>query len=177
MNILFFGAERYGSELSAEELQAFDTMKEDYEVRWHLNKLRFSKDPTKEEERIRTVMVKNRRRAFMDELIRGGKYFSEDAMREREPYLHHEYVGRFQDQMGRGMARPGERWSETLMRQAEEAVLIQKIRGEQQRMGISREDWVGDDGEIVVQEEEEEEGEFDENEVGTKEGSSSKEVI
>lgn len=156
-------------------------MKEDYEVRWHLNKLRFSKDPTEEEERIRTVTVKNRRRAFMDELIRGGEYFSEDAMREREPYLHHEYVGRFQDQMSRGMARPGERWSDTLMRQAEEAVLIQKIRGEQQRMGISREDWVGGDGEVVVQteeeEEEEEEDELDANEVGKKEGSSVKEVI
>uniref|UniRef100_A0A803LUB7 CCD97-like C-terminal domain-containing protein n=1 Tax=Chenopodium quinoa TaxID=63459 RepID=A0A803LUB7_CHEQI len=78
----------------------------------------------------------------MDKLMSEGNYFSEDAMREREPYLHHEYVGKFQDPYGRSMPRPGERWSETLMRRAEEAILLTKIRGEQQRLGVHESEWV-----------------------------------
>ena len=30
--------------------------------------------------------------AYLEELLRGGEYFSKEDMREREPYLHHEYV-------------------------------------------------------------------------------------
>ncbi|XP_020978049.1 coiled-coil domain-containing protein 97 [Arachis ipaensis] len=134
--------ERYGSELISDELGEFDSMKDDYEVNWHLKRLRSIMSPTSEELRMRSVTVKNRRRAYLDKLVYDGHYFSEDAMREREPYLHHEYVGKFQDQSSRGMARPGERWSETLMRRCEEAELVAKIRGEQQRMGVPERDWV-----------------------------------
>lgn len=111
---------------------------------------------------MRSVMVKNRRRAYLDKLVSDGHYFSEDAMREREPYLHHEYVGKFQDQSGRGMARPGERWSETLMRRSEESMLVAKIRGEQQRLGVAERDWIGN--ERLQEEEEEEEEEESEDE-------------
>ncbi|KAF8379167.1 hypothetical protein HHK36_028596 [Tetracentron sinense] len=117
-----------------EELGEFDAMKDDYEISWHLKHLRSLLSPTSEEVRSRSVMVKNRRRAYLDRLICDGQYFSEDAMRGREPYLHHEYVGKFQDPSARSMARPGERWSETLMRRSEEAILVAKIRGEQQRL-------------------------------------------
>eukprot|EP00268_Persea_americana_P004257 TRINITY_DN1133_c0_g1_i2.p1 TRINITY_DN1133_c0_g1~~TRINITY_DN1133_c0_g1_i2.p1 ORF type:complete len:144 (+),score=43.04 TRINITY_DN1133_c0_g1_i2:469-900(+) len=99
----------------------------------------------------------------MNKLIRDGHYFSEDAMREREPYLHHEYVGKFQDPTSRSLSRPGERWSETLLRRAEEAILVAKIRGEQQRLGILEKDWVGNE-EIVEEEEEQEEEEEEEEE-------------
>ncbi|KAL4300969.1 hypothetical protein AHAS_Ahas17G0254000 [Arachis hypogaea] len=88
-------------------------MKDDYEVNWHLKGIRSIMSPTSEELRMRSVTVKNRRQAYLDKLVCDGHYFSEDAMREREPYMHHEYVGKFQDQSSRGMARPGERWSET----------------------------------------------------------------
>lgn len=80
-------------------------------------------------------------------------------MREREPYLHHEYVGRWQDQTGRMMSRPGEKWSETLLRRCDEAVLVGKIRGEQIRRGVDRKEWVG-----ISREEEEEEKEEEEEE-------------
>lgn len=116
--------------------------------------------PTPDELQSRSKTVKNRRRAYLNKLIYDGQYFSEDAMREREPYLHHEYVGKFQDLSGRRMARPGERWSETLLRRAEEAILIAKIRGEQQRLGVAERDWVG--GEINQEQEEEEEEEEEE---------------
>ena len=104
-------------------------MKDGYEVNWHVKRLRSIISPTSEELRMRPVTVKNRRRARLDKLLCQGHYFSEDAMREREPYLHHEYVGRFQDQSCRRMARPGERWSETLMRRCDETELVVKIRG------------------------------------------------
>nr|GMC83083.1 coiled-coil domain-containing protein 97 [Ipomoea batatas] len=127
--------ERYGSLLTTEELKEFDVLKDDYEINWHLNHLLSVISPTQEELKSRSVKIKNRRRAYLDKLISGGQYFSEDAMREREPYLHHEYVGKFQDPSGRSMARPGERWSETLMRRSEEAMLVEKIRNEQQKRG------------------------------------------
>ncbi|KAF7828498.1 coiled-coil domain-containing protein 97 [Senna tora] len=155
--------ERYGSQLTGNELNEFDTLKDDYEINWHLKRLRSIMNPTSEELRMRSVTVKNRRRAYLDKLVCDGNYFSEDAMREREPYLHHEYVGKFQDQSGRGMARPGERWSETLIRRSEEAYLVAKIRGEQQRLGVAERDWIGNERMQEEEEEEEEEEEMDSN--------------
>ena len=90
-------------------------------------------------------------------------------MREREPYLHHEYLGRFQDLSGRSMARPGERWSETLMRRCEEARLVAKIREQQQRLGVSQKDWVGNESNPQEEEEDEEEEEEEEEEEGEEE--------
>ncbi|KAK4400463.1 hypothetical protein Sango_1152400 [Sesamum angolense] len=139
--------ERYGSKLSLEELNQFDVLKDDYEINWHLNHLRSVINPTVEERKSKLAKIKNRRLAYMDKLMLDGHYFSEDAMREREPYLHHEYVGKFQDPSGRSMARPGERWSETLMRRSEEAILVEKIRGEQQRLGVAQSDWVCNESE------------------------------
>ncbi|XP_059642788.1 uncharacterized protein LOC132284681 [Cornus florida] len=156
--------ERYGSQLTIEELKVFDVLKDDYEINWHLNHLRSVISPTTEELRSRSTKIKNRRRAFMDKLMCDGQYFSEDAMREREPYLHHEYVGQFQDPSGRSMARPGERWSETLMRRSEEVILVEKIRGEQQRLGVAERDWVGSVNEHQQEEEEEKEEEEEEEE-------------
>uniref|UniRef100_A0A453QL19 CCD97-like C-terminal domain-containing protein n=1 Tax=Aegilops tauschii subsp. strangulata TaxID=200361 RepID=A0A453QL19_AEGTS len=106
--------ERYGAALRPDELAPFDALRDDYEVGWHLHRL-----------------------------VTQGDYFSEEAMREREPYLHHEYLGRFQDPFGRAMVRPGEKFSETLMRRAEEAVIVEKIRGEQIRRGVDPSEWVG----------------------------------
>ncbi|KAL0326617.1 UNVERIFIED_CONTAM: hypothetical protein Sangu_1739700 [Sesamum angustifolium] len=148
--------ERYGSKLSLEELSQFDVLKDDYEINWHLNHLRSVINPTVEERKSKLAKIKNRRLAYMDKLMLDGHYFSEDAMREREPYLHHEYVGKFQDPSGRSMARPGERWSETLMRRSEEAILVEKIRGEQQRLGVAQSDWVCNESERQEEEEEEE---------------------
>ncbi|KAI3918596.1 hypothetical protein MKX01_041916 [Papaver californicum] len=156
--------ERYGTELKSEELDEFDVLKEDYEINWHLNNLRKVLSPTMEDNKYRSITVKNRRRAYLNKLIIDGSYFSEDSMREREPYLHHEYLGKYQDPSGRSMARPGEKWSDTLMRHYEETILVTKIRGEQQRLGVDEKEWVG--GDVKEQEEnkeEEEETEEDED--------------
>lgn len=158
--------ERYGSQLTSDDLNEFEALKNDYETNWHLNHLRSVISPTQEDLKSRSVKIKNRRRAYLDKLVNDGQYFSEDAMRERDPYLHHEYVGKFQDPSGRSMARPGERWSETLMRRSEEAMLVKKIRDEQQRRGVAQSDWVGFDNQELekVEEEEEEEEESEEEE-------------
>ncbi|RLN41838.1 coiled-coil domain-containing protein 97 [Panicum miliaceum] len=98
------------------DLALFNTLSPDYEVDWHLRRVctaAVGATPP-------MARVQNRRRAYLDRLVREGKYFSEEAMWEREPYMHHEYLGCFQDPLGRAMARPGERWSETLMRREEE---------------------------------------------------------
>ncbi|CAN6166505.1 unnamed protein product [Urochloa humidicola] len=157
--------ERYGSALSADELAAFDALGADYEVSWHLRRLRAAAAGAPPP----AARVRNRRRAYLDRLVREGEYFSEEAMREREPYLHHEYLGRFQDPLGRAMARPGERWSETLMRRAEEAVIVEKIRGEQIRRGVDPSEWVGGGPEESMEEQEEEEEEEEEEEQSMKE--------
>lgn len=157
--------ERYGSELTSDELGEFDPLNNDYEINWHLKNLRSKMNPTSEDLRSRSVAVKNRRLAYLNRLIHDGHYFSEDAMREREPYLHHEYVGKFRDLSERDMARPGERWSETLMRRSEEAVLIAKIREEQQRLGVAEREWIGNErNQQQEEEEEEEDGEEDDDE-------------
>ncbi|KAK8964858.1 hypothetical protein KSP40_PGU007012 [Platanthera guangdongensis] len=155
--------ERYGGELTAVELGAFDSLRTDYEIGWHIDHLRRRLLPPESNSRARSPTVRNRRRAHMDRLIRGGKYFSEDSMRDREPYLHHLYVGMFQDPAERSFSRPGEKWSETLLRRNEEKVLLEKIRVEQQRLGVARRDWVGV-GEGVEEQEEEEEEEEEESE-------------
>ncbi|POO03103.1 coiled-coil protein [Trema orientale] len=155
--------ERYGPKLTSEELGEFDALKDNYEINWHLNHLRSVMSPTSDELRSKSVTVKNRRRAYLDKLICEGQYFSEDAMREREPYLHHEYLGKFQDLSGRSMARPGERWSETLLRRSEEAILVAKIRGEQQRLGVAERDWIGFERNQQEEEEEEEDDDDDDD--------------
>ncbi|XP_050225398.1 uncharacterized protein LOC126674901 isoform X2 [Mercurialis annua] len=157
--------ERYGENLTSEELEKFDNLKSDYEVNWHLKNLRSKISPSDEELKMRSVKVKNRRLAYLNQLISDGSYFSEDSMREREPYLHHEFVGKFQDRSCRVMARPGERWSETLMRRSEEAVLVSKIRAEQIRLGVDEREWIGNEMNRPEEEEEEEE-EDDEEENG-----------
>ncbi|KAJ1257879.1 hypothetical protein BS78_10G029700 [Paspalum vaginatum] len=152
--------ERYGAALSADELAAFDALSPDYEVDWHLRRLRAAAAGAPPP----ASRVRNRRRAYLDRLVREGDYFSEDAMREREPYLHHEYLGKFQDPLGRAMARPGERWSETLMRRAEEAIIVEKVRGEQIRRGVHPSEWVGAGPEEAMEEQEEEEEEEEDEE-------------
>uniref|UniRef100_A0A0C9S669 TSA: Wollemia nobilis Ref_Wollemi_Transcript_11699_1872 transcribed RNA sequence n=1 Tax=Wollemia nobilis TaxID=56998 RepID=A0A0C9S669_9CONI len=153
--------ERYGSKLKVEELEEFEVLKDDYEISWHLKHIKSVLIPTKEEKRLQAVATKNRRLAYMNRLIDDGQYFSEDAMRDRAPLLHHEYVGKYQDPTIRGFARPGECWSETLMRQSDEATIVVKIKEEQERLGIQEEE---EEEDQQQQEEEEEDKEKEEAE-------------
>ncbi|GKC49082.1 pyrophosphate--fructose 6-phosphate 1-phosphotransferase subunit alpha [Tanacetum coccineum] len=84
--------ERYGSLLTLDELKDFDMLSDDYKINWHLNHLSVI-NPTSEDLKSRSAKIKNHRRVFMDKLMYDGKFFSEDSMGDREPYLHHEFVG------------------------------------------------------------------------------------
>nr|GEX25181.1 hypothetical protein [Tanacetum cinerariifolium] len=77
--------------------------------------------------------VKNRRHAFMDKLMNVGKLFSKDS-----------------------------RSGETLLKSAKEALLMEKIQIEQQRLGVDEMYWVGNKRFKEEQEEQkEEEDEYD----------------
>jgi hypothetical protein len=39
--------------------------------------------------------ARNRRLAYMQRLEKGGAFFSEREMRERQPALHHQYIGQY----------------------------------------------------------------------------------
>ncbi|KAL6313259.1 hypothetical protein AAG906_016668 [Vitis piasezkii] len=106
--------------------QEFDSLKDDYEVCWHLKHIRSVMSPTSEELKSRSVAVKNRRRAYLNKLIYDGQYFSEDAMR-RENHI-----------CITSMWEAGERWSETLLRRSEEAILVAKIRGSSRGWALLR---------------------------------------
>lgn len=154
--------ERHGAHLSCSELEEFQALKEDYEINWHLSHLKSFMDPTAEERKAHAAVVKNRRLAFMDRLIDDGHFFSEDAMRMRAPLLHHEFLGQFQDPTERAFARPGERWADMVIRQAEEAEY-------QTRLNTEKEKAASAETEKEEEEEEEEEEDTDEEEEDTDE--------
>ncbi|KAK9094987.1 hypothetical protein Scep_026456 [Stephania cephalantha] len=74
------------------------------------------------------------------ELLLGGRDEGEGAV--PAPRVFGEVSGR--EREGDGAA--GERWSETLLRRCEEAVLVEKIRAEQMRLGVDEKDWVNPNG-------------------------------
>jgi len=61
--------ERYGAALSADELAAFDALSPDYEIDWHLRRLRAAAAGAPPP----ASRVRNRRRAFLDRLVREGE--------------------------------------------------------------------------------------------------------
>ncbi|KAI5083434.1 hypothetical protein GOP47_0003177 [Adiantum capillus-veneris] len=159
--------ERHGSKLNVAELKEFDALNGDYEVDWHLKQLRRSLFPASaKEQKARANLVKNRRLAFMDRLIQDGDFFSENSMRMRAPLLYYEYLGQFQDPSEHAFARQGERWSDMLIRQGEEAEYQARLKTEREKAGIStdKEDSMHMIPEEEEEEEEEEEDEEDEDE-------------
>ena len=87
--------ERYGRHLNNDQLKFFEAFKglivihliqkkENYEVSFHLSKLRAPPPSLK--------TIKNRRFHYLNKFM-DPEYFSEDSIRERYPQLYHEYVG------------------------------------------------------------------------------------
>ena len=79
--------ERHGDAVAVEHLALFDHLRENYEVDFHLRRLAASASPSE-----RRGVARNRRFAHLATLEREG-YFTEDAMRRREPLLFDTYVG------------------------------------------------------------------------------------
>ena len=107
--------ERYGEILQDDELAEFDAFAHDYEVGWHLNRLRRSTTQDAQVSRRRLPaacasaapteryraspsrqMRRNRRFRYLEQLPDSDDYFSDHSMRQRAPQLYHQYIGRFQ---------------------------------------------------------------------------------
>eukprot|EP00123_Amoebidium_parasiticum_P021772 comp7346_c0_seq1/m.3046 comp7346_c0_seq1/g.3046 ORF comp7346_c0_seq1/g.3046 comp7346_c0_seq1/m.3046 type:complete len:281 (-) comp7346_c0_seq1:411-1253(-) len=81
--------QRFGGFLQFDDLESFRPLEGDEEVRYALFDLQRQLDP-----RTSKTRAKNRRLIHMQRLIREGSYFSDAAMKERNPQLFDEMIGR-----------------------------------------------------------------------------------
>jgi hypothetical protein len=119
--VTFSCSQRYGLLLSADELSSFEPLRDNYEVDYYLKQAAAAHQAQQQQQGARTQQqngqkaqsqqqeqqrqaaggrskhlpstVKNRRLAFMRRLEQQGEYFSEHAMREREPLVWQECIG------------------------------------------------------------------------------------
>jgi hypothetical protein len=84
--------ERHGALLEDAHLRVFDHLQGDYEVDFHLARLKESRSPTPAQTAAARRVTRMRRLAHLDVLESQG-HFTEHAMRLREPVLFHQHVG------------------------------------------------------------------------------------
>ena len=84
--------ERHGALLEDAHLRVFDHLRGDYEVDFHLARLKESRSPTPAQTAAARRVTRMRRLAHLDVLESQG-HFTEHAMRLREPVLFHQHVG------------------------------------------------------------------------------------
>ena len=84
--------ERYASKLTEAERALFDPLRDNYEVDFYL---KLAEDDAKRGATKVSATAKNRRHAQLNRLVADGSYFSEEAMRNRAPLLHHQYIGQY----------------------------------------------------------------------------------
>ncbi|KAJ1107410.1 hypothetical protein NDU88_004800 [Pleurodeles waltl] len=82
--------ERFRKVLKEEHLACFDHLAGNYEVDFYCQEVR--KSSLKKVHRTR---VRNKRYAALQELIKGGDYFSDEQMRLRDPLMYEHYVGQY----------------------------------------------------------------------------------
>uniref|UniRef100_A0A1B6EWJ6 CCD97-like C-terminal domain-containing protein n=1 Tax=Cuerna arida TaxID=1464854 RepID=A0A1B6EWJ6_9HEMI len=83
---------RFGTHLLEKHLDYFDheSNKDDYEITYHLKHLRKTHCKT-----VTEVGIKNRRFEALKKMVEEGSYFCETEMRNRNPLLYEQLVGRF----------------------------------------------------------------------------------
>lgn len=82
--------ERFRKALKEEHLACFNHLAGNYEVDFYCQEIR--KSSLKKVHRTR---VRNKRYAALQELIKGGDYFSDEQMRLRDPLMYEHYVGQY----------------------------------------------------------------------------------
>ncbi len=90
--------ERHGSLLTDGELQHFQGLRSDYEVNHYLCIIERSRAAAASG---RDTTTKNRRLAYMQQLLGRGDYFSMESMRDRAPLLYEQYIGQHEQQARR----------------------------------------------------------------------------
>lgn len=81
---------KFGHFLKKEHLNYFNKNDEDYEVSYHINRLKRYFNTSK-----RHIDVKNKRYEALKRMIEEGKYFSEVEMMKRNPLLYEHLVGQY----------------------------------------------------------------------------------
>ena len=125
--------ERYASKLTDAERALFEPLRGNYEVDFYL---KLAEDDAKRAASKTSATTKNRRHAQLNRLVADGSYFSEDAMRNRAPLLHHQYIGQYVPEAPATAAT----LSDSAMQQLEEQehqARLQKAK-EEQAMGRGR---------------------------------------
>mmetsp|Transcript_24396 Transcript_24396/g.40088 ORF Transcript_24396/g.40088 Transcript_24396/m.40088 type:complete len:391 (-) Transcript_24396:302-1474(-) len=151
--------ERYGRLLPPEQLNVFNS--DEYEIRYWINY--YSSSPSK-----RNVVAKNRRYRRLQQLLSDGEYFSDEAMKERQPLLFEQFIGRYESKEATPF--PADMpLSQRLLHDLDESELRRRIAQEQrvQRVELNEsrrgadQDMIGslteEENEVEEEEEEEEE--------------------
>ncbi|XP_030402573.1 coiled-coil domain-containing protein 97 [Gopherus evgoodei] len=82
--------ERFQRALRVEHLGCFAHLAARYEVRFYCDEVRRAARGKAGHTRVR-----NKRYAALQQLIKGGEYFSDEQMRAREPLLYEQYIGQY----------------------------------------------------------------------------------
>ncbi|CAM5122184.1 unnamed protein product [Natator depressus] len=82
--------ERFRRALRVEHLGCFAHLAARYEVRFYCDEVRRAARGKAGHTRVR-----NKRYAALQQLIKGGEYFSDEQMRAREPLLYEQYIGQY----------------------------------------------------------------------------------
>ncbi|XP_074872457.1 coiled-coil domain-containing protein 97 isoform X2 [Carettochelys insculpta] len=82
--------ERFRRALRVEHLGCFAHLAARYEVRFYCDEVRRAA-----RRKAGRTRVRNKRYAALQQLIRGGEYFSDEQMRAREPLLYEQYIGQY----------------------------------------------------------------------------------
>ncbi|XP_065279226.1 coiled-coil domain-containing protein 97 isoform X2 [Emys orbicularis] len=82
--------ERFRRALRVEHLGCFAHLAARYEVRFYCDEVRRAARSKAGHTRVR-----NKRYAALQQLIKGGEYFSDEQMRAREPLLYEQYIGQY----------------------------------------------------------------------------------
>ncbi|XP_051845209.1 coiled-coil domain-containing protein 97 isoform X1 [Antechinus flavipes] len=84
--------ERFRSSLREEHLACFQHLRGDYRADFYCAEVLRGAAARGRASRTR---LRNRRYAALQELIRGGEYFSDEQMRARDPLLYEQYIGQY----------------------------------------------------------------------------------
>lgn len=123
--------EKYGSLLNAEDLAAFQPLRQDYEVNHWCSQLEHrSSGPASTTAPRLSAEAKNRRLAYMHQLEQDGDYFSEDSMRARAPLLWQEYIGQHEGAPSAQTA--GQSLASSILRAHDELQIQERLKAEQQ---------------------------------------------
>uniref|UniRef100_A0A8D0H526 Coiled-coil domain containing 97 n=1 Tax=Sphenodon punctatus TaxID=8508 RepID=A0A8D0H526_SPHPU len=82
--------ERFRTALRAEHLPCFHHLAGSYEAEFYCAEVRRAGLG-----KSRRTRVRNKRYAALQQLIKGGEYFSDEQMRSREPLLYEQYIGQY----------------------------------------------------------------------------------